>query len=397
MILARRALRMTPDTGMTRALMDLDALERLIGLLARCRYEVLGPTVSDGAIVYGPLEKVADLPLGWTAEQEAGHYRLRKNGDGLLFGYGVAAQSWKRFLHPPEMRLFQIERDGRDLRFEDNGEPAPRYAFLGVRPCEIAAIKVLDRVLSEDRFADPVYQSRRQSAFVAAVNCTHSAPTCFCASLGTGPGAQQGFDLLLTELASPDHHVFIAEAGTPAGAEILRELDCPEATEALRREADAAVARAASQRRRIDTAGIRDLLYDSFEHPRWDEVAGRCLTCANCTMVCPTCFCTAVEDTSEVTGARAERWRKWDSCFTQSFSYIHGGSVRMSAKSRYRQWMTHKFAAWIDQFGTSGCVGCGRCITWCPAGIDITAEVCAIREGGAPAPAAAMEAPNGDD
>ena len=135
------------------------------------------------------------------------------------------------------------------------------------------------------------------------------------------------------------------------------------------------------QVRNIDTTGIKELLYQNFEHPRWDNVAGRCLTCANCTMVCPTCFCTTVEDVTDVTGDHAERWRRWDSCFTQSFSYIHGGSVRTSAKSRYRQWMTHKLASWIDQFGSSGCVGCGRCITWCPVGIDITEEVRAIREG----------------
>jgi Fe-S oxidoreductase len=99
-------------------------------------------------------------------------------------------------------------------------------------------------------------------------------------------------------------------------------------------------------------------------------------------MVCPTCFCTTVEDVSDVTGDHAERWRRWDSCFTLGFSYIHGGSIRNSGKARYRQWMTHKLASWIDQFGTSGCVGCGRCITWCPVGIDITEEARAIRDGG---------------
>ena len=120
---------------------------------------------------------------------------------------------------------------------------------------------------------------------------------------------------------------------------------------------------------------MQELLQGNLEHPRWDDVAERCLTCGNCTMVCPTCFCTTVEDHSDLAGRRAERKRRWDSCFTMDFSYIHGGSVRDQARSRYRQWMTHKLASWIDQFGTSGCVGCGRCITWCPVGIDITEEV----------------------
>jgi sulfhydrogenase subunit beta (sulfur reductase) len=131
--------------------------------------------------------------------------------------------------------------------------------------------------------------------------------------------------------------------------------------------------------RRLDTDGIRDLLRETLEHPRWDEVAGRCLTCGNCTLVCPTCFCTAVEDGNDLTGERAERSRVWDSCFSIDYSYIHGGSIRQSPKGRYRQWLTHKLGTWHDQFGSSGCVGCGRCITWCPVGIDITEEVAAIR------------------
>ena len=133
-------------------------------------------------------------------------------------------------------------------------------------------------------------------------------------------------------------------------------------------------------KRRMNTSVIRELLYNNLENPHWDEVATRCLNCANCTMVCPTCFCTTVQDVTDLTGKHAERWRKWDSCFSTEFSYIHGGSIRTSAKSRYRQWLVHKLASWHDQFGTSGCVGCGRCITWCPVGIDITEEANAFRE-----------------
>ena len=144
--------------------------------------------------------------------------------------------------------------------------------------------------------------------------------------------------------------------------------------------AAASVDRAAQQMgRAMDTHDIRDLLLDNLDHPRWDAVASRCLSCANCTLVCPTCFCSAVEDTTDLSGEEAERARVWDSCFSVDYSYIHGGSVRQSGRSRYRQWMTHKLGTWFDQFGTSGCVGCGRCITWCPVGIDITEEVAAIR------------------
>jgi sulfhydrogenase subunit beta (sulfur reductase) len=130
--------------------------------------------------------------------------------------------------------------------------------------------------------------------------------------------------------------------------------------------------------RYLETEGLASLLKSSPDHPRWDDVARRCLNCANCTLVCPTCFCTTVEDTTDLSGQHAERWRLWDSCFTLGFSYIHGGSVRSSAKSRYRQWLTHKLSNWHDQFDTPGCVGCGRCISWCPAGIDLTEEARAL-------------------
>jgi len=171
------------------------------------------------------------------------------------------------------------------------------------------------------------------------------------------------------------------EVGTARGAEILDGVPCKEASSEQLAAAKRVVAKtAAHMGRRMDTTDIKALLYRNYEHPRWDNVAARCLNCANCTMVCPTCFCTTVEDVTDLTGDSTERWRKWDSCFTMDFSYIVGGSVRASALARYRQWMTHKLATWIDQFGTSGCVGCGRCITWCPVAIDITEEVRAIRE-----------------
>ena len=123
------------------------------------------------------------------------------------------------------------------------------------------------------------------------------------------------------------------------------------------------------------------LLRRNLEHRAWSRVAERCLGCANCTMVCPTCFCATVEDTTDLSGAIAERRRKWDSCFTCEFSSIHGGSIRRSGAARYRQWMTHKLSSWWQQFETSGCVGCGRCIVWCPVGIDITEEAHAIAAG----------------
>ena len=367
-----------------RRILHADQIEKLIEALGRNGYEVIGPTVRDAAIVYDRIEATGELPAGWTDEQKPGLYRLKRRGDQALFGYAAGPQSWKKYLHPAEVQLCSAERRGGSFRVLNNNEvrPTPRYAFLGVRACDLAAIDIQDRVLTGDKYKDPIYERLRRGVFIVAVQCTQAAATCFCASMGTGPRARSGFDLLMTELTSAEGHRFVVDTGNKRGAEILAELQTTPATGADLHEAEAAVDLATNQQvRSIDTTDIQDLLYQNFDHPRWDNVAARCLTCANCTMVCPTCFCTTVEDVTDVTGDHAERWRRWDSCFTLSFSYIHGGNVRNSSKARYRQWMTHKLASWIDQFSASGCVGCGRCIAWCPVGIDITEEVRAMREG----------------
>jgi formate hydrogenlyase subunit 6/NADH:ubiquinone oxidoreductase subunit I len=358
-----------------------EKMGELFSALSARGFLVVGPTVRDGAIVYERIESVSELPRGWSDEQEAAHYRLKRRNDQALFGYAVGPQSWKKFLHPAEIRLWSAERQNGDFRILNNETKPNRWAFVGVRACELAAMATQDRVLLGDQFRDPIYGQRRDGIFIVAVQCTRSAPTCFCASMGTGPDIRAGFDLCLTELLDGGHR-FVVQSGSERGRQLLSELAAAPARDADLRAAEAGIEAAAeAQVRSIDTSGIKDLLYRNFNSARWEKVAARCLTCANCTMVCPTCFCTTVEDTTDVTASHAERWRKWDSCFTLNFSYIHGGSIRNSGKARYRQWMTHKLAAWIDQFGSSGCVGCGRCITWCPAGIDITEEVRALREG----------------
>ncbi len=357
-------------------------LEKLIQALTRRGYNLIAPSVRDGAIVYDAIESASELPSGWTDEQAPGRYRLNRRNDPALFGYAVGPQSWKKFLYPPDQQLWSAHLEDGTFRTLNNETQTQRpYAFLGVRACELAAIKLHDRVLLQDKYIDPTYNKRRTAAFIVAVQCSQAASTCFCASMNTGPAVRGGFDLVLTELDAAGNHRFLVKAGSDRGGQILAELVTAPASEEDVRLAENVVETAAREQvRSIDNTAIKELLYHNFDHPRWDDVAQRCLACANCTMVCPTCFCTTVEDVSDITGDHAERWRRWDSCFTLSFSYIHGGNVRSSTKSRYRQWMTHKLASWIDQFGTSGCVGCGRCITWCPVGIDITEEVHAIRE-----------------
>jgi len=367
--------------------LERDDVGALFDALKRRGYSILGPTVRDGAVVYGELSRVDDLPIGWTDEQTNAHYRLKRRDDAALFGYTVGPVSWKRFLFPPVQHLFTRGQSGKsnELLAVKKNTVLPqevKYAFIGVRACELHAIAIHDNVFLGGPFVDPLYQLKRAGVFVVAVNCTQAGGTCFCASMNTGPRAEAGYDLALTELITGKRHYFLVEIGSDRGAAVMKSVPCKEAAADEMKEAKEACDRAVRQMgRTLQTDGLKELLYQNSEHPRWERVAARCLTCANCTMVCPTCFCSTVEDVTDLAGTQADRVRKWDSCFTLDFSYIHGGSVRSSAKARYRQWMTHKLASWVDQFGTFGCVGCGRCITWCPVGIDITEEVHAIREG----------------
>ncbi len=362
-----------------KVVMASDALQMLIDALA-ADHQVLGPTVRDGAIVYDEIARLDQLPVGWTDRQDGGKYRLERRTDDALFGFVVGPHSWKQFLHPPVETVLTARRTDAGLAIEAPPAPSQTYAFVGVRACEIRAIAIQDKVFLEGPYPDVGYGARRRDAFVVAVNCGGAGGTCFCVSMGSGPQAEDGFDLSLTELLDDTRHEFLVQVGSDEGAALLCRLPCRAASEADLAAAAAVTVRARSQMgRSLDTDGIKELLQANPTHPRWDDVAERCLACGNCTMVCPTCFCTSVEDHSDLCGESAERVRKWDSCFTLDFSYLHGGSVRKSGSARYRQWITHKLSSWIDQFGTSGCVGCGRCITWCPVGIDITEEAAAIR------------------
>lgn len=362
------------------AIITVEGLQDLLQAIRAGGYRAIGPTMQNQAIVYDDIESVEDLPLGWTDEQDRGRYRLARRDDDALFGYSVGPQSWKKFLHAPKLRLWTAERDGENASVTPEPPPTDRLAFIGVRACEIRAIEIQDRVLVSDMYVDPHYQALRERALIVAVNCGQAGGTCFCVSMHAGPRVEQGFDIALTELLDGTEHSFLVETGSDEGRALLAQVPHRLASGREVEAGEAVIEGAASSMgREMRSDDLNELLMSNLEHPRWDEVATRCLSCTNCTLVCPTCFCTSVEDVSDLSGERAERWRRWDSCFTMDFSYIHGGSVRASAKSRYRQWMTHKLATWIDQFGSSGCVGCGRCITWCPVGIDITEEVRAIR------------------
>ncbi len=368
--------------GARQSLLNVDGFQALLDILKGDGFRVIGPTIREQAIAYDDIESVDDLPRGWTDEQDGGHYRLVPRDDQAFFGFAVGPASWKRFLHRPVVKLWKAKRTNDSWAIVPETPSREQLAFIGVRACELEAIAIQDRVLLTGEFVDSHYQSRRDDIFVVAVNCAVAGGTCFCVSMNSGPKAKSGFDLAMTEISDgQDATVFVVTAGTDRGKSVLARLPQRPVSEAEWAASEAVSEKtAASMGREMRTDDLRELLRRNLDSPHWNEVADRCLTCGNCTMVCPTCFCTTVEDASDLAGNEASRTRRWDSCFTMDFSYLHGGSVRSSGAARYRQWLTHKLGTWFDQFGSSGCVGCGRCITWCPVGIDITAEVQAIRD-----------------
>ncbi len=350
---------------------DFGAMVEAIRGTGRC---VIGPTIREDAIVYDEIHAAADLPIGWRDVQTAGRYRLEHGGDTRVFGYSVGPTPWKRFTFPPNLTIAAAHRSGA-IGFDPAVPDAPQVAFLGVRACEIAALAIQDRVFLGGQFTDEDFRARRSAAFIVAVQCTTSASTCFCTSMGTGPEVRGGYDILLTEIDEG----FVIQAGSPGGAAIVAKLPTRRPSHA---EAGAAVDNVESVRTQmgepLPMAGIADRLKLQLDNPRWAQVADRCVECGNCTMSCPTCFCTSVVEKSAMDGTSSTTERQWDSCFDVAFAKVAGGDFRARPRDRYRQWLTHKFSTWWDQFGSSGCVGCGRCITWCPVRIDVREELVAI-------------------
>jgi ferredoxin len=365
-------------------------LQAVIDRLVELGYRVAGPRIEGSAIILGEIDSVDDLPVGVTDEQDAGRYRLARNAEGMYFDHVVGPHSLKQFLFPPWSTLMTCRYEDGKLHVEMDEEPPKPLAVIGVRSCDLHALAAQDRIFLGDRYVNPAYQARREALFLVAVQCGRAAPTCFCTSTRTGPAVASGFDLCLTELTSH----FLVEVGTERGGDVIavapwRPCSTREVIDAQQvpRQAEQQMEARRHPRpgeprgRYLETAGLRELLLRNPEHEEWCKVAARCLACGNCTMVCPTCFCSKVEEVNDLVDASVRREQVWDSCFTSEHSYMNSGTVRKSTASRYRQWLTHKLATWHDQFGSSGCVGCGRCITWCPVGIDLTEEVAAIRGG----------------
>lgn len=344
----------------------------LLDMLASAGFDCIGPQVRQGAIVFDRLEKVEQLPAGWQDEQQTASYRLHQTGSPYWFDWANGASAIKPYAFTPQESLWKVSRDasGR-LSFHSLPPTARKTAIIGVRACDLVALAIQDQHFLYGKFADPYYKARRDNLLLIGVNCTHAAATCFCVSTGDGPEIHDGYDLLLSEIDEG----FIVASRTIQGEQIAGQLPLTAASDAQLSLARQRMQVACDQQRSLPT---RLSLYDRPNHPHWQEIGARCLACGNCTSVCPTCFCHQEVEQPSLDGNTSTHDRRWDTCFQPGHSYIHGWQVRSNATEYYRQWLSHKLDGWHEQFQRSGCTGCGRCITWCPAGIDLTEEVKAL-------------------
>jgi sulfhydrogenase subunit beta (sulfur reductase) len=345
-------------------------------------YRMIGPKLLDGVVVLDEID-YDDIPAGCSDKQKPGFYRASAERAPEIFSFSPGPHSFKAFLNPPVQQLFAFEMSKKGMTVDRTDASARPLAFFGARACDLAAIALLDKVFLDGPVQDGAYHLRRRDLFIVAVNCLSPGENCFCASMGTGPEVTHGFNIALTEIGDS----FLVETAGDAAVKVIggimyERAEDPEIEEKKSRLS----ACKAGITKTLKTGDLPGIIYRNMEHPRWEEIARRDLACGNCTMVCPTCFCNSSFDRLSVAsisgnhgGYSGVRVRSWDSCFSRNFARVHGGNFRPSRRARYRHWMTHKLAYWIEQFGAPGCVGCGRCITWCPAGIDLTHELEELR------------------
>lgn len=273
----------------------------------------------------------------------------------------------KELMFPETETLFRY-RLGEDDIEPEAPDSSEKRAVFWIRPCDAQSYSILDKLFGWD-YPDPYYQNRREATTLVGLACEDPCANCFCTSLGGGPAAEEHLDALMFDLGD----VFYLKTLTEKGEELAGAADS-----VLDKADDASVKAAGKQAdeaegkisRKIDTQGIPEKLPGLYGSPFWEQFSDRCLGCGICTFLCPTCHCFDIQDeTDHFDGRRA---RMWDTCMFCEYSlHASGHNPRPTRKERTRNRISHKYSYYPENFGVIACVGCGRCINFCPVNIDI--------------------------
>src|SRR5208283_5271031 len=241
-------------------------LDTLFEALHNKGYTIIGPRKTATAIVYDEISSSVDLPIGWTDEQNAAAYRLDRRTDAACFGFNVGANSWKNFLFPATLKLFRVEQKEKsscnfissvDRESTDDSGEMPKYAFMGVRSCELHALLIQDKIFTGGTYVDPYYKTHRDQTFIVAINCIEAGNTCFCVSMKTGPKVEKEFDLALTEVIDKQLHYYTIEIGSERGREVIQNLPHRKAEKQHISRAQQEIEKAVGQMgRSMETTGI---------------------------------------------------------------------------------------------------------------------------------------------
>jgi len=309
------------------------------------KYDVFAPVKKDGAICFEPLSSAEDV----------------------VFDYPNSLKTPKEFFFPQAEVLFTFQ--GAERQTDKPAANTKPQVLFGLRPCDSKALLLLDSVFDQEDYQDPYYIEKRKNMVLIGLACTNPQSTCFCTSVGGGPFDKEGLDILVTKL--DDNRCYV-EILTEKGKQLIAEdssfktVEKPDTkqVESVKKEAEAKIPT------KVALEGLKEKLDGIFDSPLWDRIHEKCLGCAVCTYLCPTCHCFALLD--EKVSSNGQRIRNWDSCMFPIFTLeASGHNPRVSNRERMRQRIMHKFNYFVKNFGQTACVGCGRCLINCPVNMDI--------------------------
>ena len=273
----------------------------------------------------------------------------------------------KEVFFPQSETMFRYEKVGEQNQVVSTEEVKRERIILGARPCDIQAVSLMDEVFSGKEYTDVYYINKRNITTIIGMACGHPFSTCFCSSTGGGPFLRNGSDLFFIDLGES----FLVEFLTGKGMTFQKNKFFGEASTEEINLAKALEEKALHKTdASVPVKGIEKRLDLMAESPFWDRVHEKCIGCRVCTYLCPTCHCFDIVD--EALTNKGQRVRNWDSCLSSLYSLeTSGHNPRPTNRERTRQRIMHKFNYFPKNFGRIACVGCGRCILYCPVHFDI--------------------------